>query len=160
MVRTPTCRNSRHQVVLAKDPSYSKTQPGPNCTSTDVEPAAPETQPLQSEARDKAVGTDAMRAGDLVTTRTRTRTRRRPQRPILRRQGDTAPRGGRRGPRSPRGRTGGGRRARGRLVPRLKPVAERLRRIPLARTRRPPVGNGHLPIVALILCILRRVGGR
>jgi hypothetical protein len=33
--------NSRHQVVLAKDPSYSKTQPGPNCTSTDVEPAAP-----------------------------------------------------------------------------------------------------------------------
>ena len=36
--------NSRHQVVLAKDPSYSKTQPGPNCTSTDVEPVAPETQ--------------------------------------------------------------------------------------------------------------------
>ena len=40
--------NSRYQVVLAKDPSYfPKTQPGPKCSSTDVEPAAPETQPLQ-----------------------------------------------------------------------------------------------------------------
>ena len=56
--------NSRHQVVLAKDPSYSKTQPGPNCTSTDVEPAAPETQPLQLDHQVKDPGPDAMQTGD------------------------------------------------------------------------------------------------
>ena len=46
--------NSRYQVVLAKDPSYfPKTQPGPKCSSTDVEPAAPETQPLQLAHKSK-----------------------------------------------------------------------------------------------------------
>ena len=56
--------NSRYQVVLAKDPSYfPKTQPGPKCSSTDVEPAAPETQPLQPEAKDKADGPTISPAG-------------------------------------------------------------------------------------------------
>ena len=57
--------NSRYQVVLAKDPSYfPKTQPGPKCSSTDVEPAAPETQPLQLAHKVKDVEPIAMHAGD------------------------------------------------------------------------------------------------
>ena len=38
--------NSRYQVVLAKAQVIQR-QPGPKCPSTDVTPAAPETQPLQ-----------------------------------------------------------------------------------------------------------------
>ena len=47
--------NSRYQVVLAKAQVYSKTQqPGPKCPSTtDVAPAAPETQPLQLATKSK-----------------------------------------------------------------------------------------------------------
>ena len=49
--------NSRYQVVLAKAQVYSKTQqPGPKCPSTtDVAPAAPETQSLQLATKSKTL---------------------------------------------------------------------------------------------------------
>ena len=86
----------------------------------------------------------------------------------------TAPRSGRRGPRSPRGRPRRGRRARSRLVPRFKPVAERLRRLPRARPRRPPVekfdliiatlnfsgGAGLLAVLLAVICRCRRIRRR
>ena len=53
------------RLFFAKDPSYfPKTQPGPKCSSTDVEPAAPETQPLQLAHKVKDVEPIAMHAGD------------------------------------------------------------------------------------------------